>query len=389
LKLIQNKWWFLDGLPLVVIKKLKKMRKTLLLTLILSGLLFACQDNKKEVKETKTVKVEKVNNTEKIERILEEFKTLYSELLEFKDKSNFKKYGFSQGGSYHVWLSKVKNLKENPDSKLLIQKGIVAGYLEQLGLAYVGSKGKETEVTKSFNQLFLNVISSNPVKKVTTTSGNSNYDKLKSESEQFDKVKKFEILFDKSKICKFTIENSKNSSAKAIFKNLSEYSTTELAKLPLSKRQILRITVPTEISKEQLENTLKYIVSLKTKEDNDLDEIIIFAFDNKNDVDSFYTFGKLLWAPNGKLGNTTPNIAKNNIRDNYKFAIDIKGKVGNIKKKDIPSKRELEIYNEIMSEKYWGWQEEDYLPIVMKKFNIKTEKELRDIHLKVMAYKLF
>ncbi len=349
------------------------MRKTLLLTLILSGLLLACQDNKKEVKETKTVKVEKVNNTEKIERIFEEFKTLYSELLEFKDKSNFKKYGFGQGGPYHVWLTKVKNLKENPDSKLLIQKDVVAGYLEQLGLAYVGSKGKETEVTKSFNKLFSNVISSNPVEKVETTSGNSNYDKLKSESEQFE----------------FTIENSENSSSKAMVKGLSEYSTAELIKLPSLKRQILRITVPTEISKEQLENTLKYVLSLRTKEDNDLDEIIIFAYDNKNDIDSFYTFGKLIWAPNGELGNITPEIAKNNIRDNYKFDIDIKGKVGNIKKTDIPSKRELEIYNEIMSEKYWGMQEEDFLPIVMKKFNIKTEKELRDIHLKVMAYKLF
>ena len=45
------------------------MRKTLLLTLILSGLLFSCQDNKKEFKETKIVKVEKIDNTEKIERI--------------------------------------------------------------------------------------------------------------------------------------------------------------------------------------------------------------------------------------------------------------------------------------------------------------------------------
>jgi hypothetical protein len=163
------------------------MRKTLLLTLILSGLLFACQDNKKEVKETKAVKVEKVDNTEKIERIFEEFKTLYSELLEFKDKSNFKKYGFGQGGSYHIWLTKVKNLKENSDSKLLLQKGVVAGELEQLGLAYASSKGKETEVTKSFNKFFSDAISSKPVEKVETTSGNSNYDKLKSEYELFGK----------------------------------------------------------------------------------------------------------------------------------------------------------------------------------------------------------
>ena len=208
-------------------------------------------------------------------------------------------------------------------------------------------------------------------------------------SEKIEAIKEFEITFDKSKICKFTIENSKNSSAKAIFKNLSEYSTTELAKLPLSKRQILRITVPTEISKDQLENTLKYIVSQKTKENNDLDEIIIFAYDNKNDIDSFYTFGKLLWAPNGILGNVTPKIAKNNIRVNYKFDIDIKDKVGNIKKADIPNQRELAIYNMMTDDKYWNLSEDKLYKLVMKKFNIKSKKEAERIYLKVGVYKLF
>ncbi|MFT6128283.1 MAG: hypothetical protein ACJAVA_002784 [Flavobacteriaceae bacterium] len=165
---------------------MRKMRKTLLLTLALSGLLFACQDKKKEVIETETVKVD---NTEKIERIFGEFKTLYSELLEFKDKSDFKKYGFGQGGQYHKWLTKVKDLKENPDSKLLLQKKVVAGELEQLGLAYVSSKGKETEVTKSFNKFFSDAISSKPIEKVETASGNSNYDKLKAEYELFGKWK--------------------------------------------------------------------------------------------------------------------------------------------------------------------------------------------------------
>jgi len=62
--------------------------------------------------------------------------------LEFKDKSDFKTYGFGQGGTYSEWLTKVKDLKKNPDSKLLLQKGVVAGELEQLGLAYASSKRK-------------------------------------------------------------------------------------------------------------------------------------------------------------------------------------------------------------------------------------------------------
>jgi hypothetical protein len=202
-------------------------------------------------------------------------------------------------------------------------------------------------------------------------------------------IETYKINYDKSKVSEYSIENTENSSMKAITKNLSEYSSLELKDLPYSKRQILRVVVPTKISKENLKNTLKHIVKNKTKANNDIDEIIIFAFDNKNDIESFYTFGKLVWAPNGKLGNITPNIAKNNIRNQYKFKIDIKDKVGNINKSDIPTKRELEIYNEVMSEKYWDMQENDMKKIVMKKFNIKSEKEFDRICLKVGAYKLF
>lgn len=165
------------------------MRNKLLLTLSLSGLLFACQNNKKETIEMETVKVEKVDNTEKIEIIFGEFKSLYSELLAFKDNADFKNYGFGQGGPYYEWLTKVKDLKEHPDSKLLLKKGIVAGELEQLGLAYASSAGKETEVTKSFNKFFSEAITPIPIEKVETASGNSNYDKLKSEYELYGKWK--------------------------------------------------------------------------------------------------------------------------------------------------------------------------------------------------------
>lgn len=206
-------------------------------------------------------------------------------------------------------------------------------------------------------------------------------------AKKVEDIKKFEIVFDKTKISKYTIEDVENTGSKAMTKKLSEYSTSELTNLPSSKRQIIRITVPTEISKENLENTLKYIVAKKTEENNDIDEIIIFAYDSKSDINSFYTFGKLLWAPNGKLGDVTPKIASNNVRNNYKFVIDIKDKVGNISKSDIPTKRELQIYAMIMDDKYLAYPEEKLNKLVMKKFNIKSTKELDEIWLKVAAYK--
>lgn len=213
---------------------------------------------------------------------------------------------------------------------------------------------------------------------------------IKSESgaelETFKIETVYKIDFDSTKISIFTIEESEFSSAKALTRNLSSYSTQELQDLPEFIRLTMSIVVPFDISKEILENTLKSIVHTKTESNKDIDEIVIFVYDDKNDIGAGYTFGKLLWAPHAKLGNVTPEIAKNNVRTNYSFDIIIKDKVGNVSKSDLPTKRELEIYNEVMSEKYWDMQEEESDPIIMKKFNI-SRKELKDIWLKVAAHK--
>lgn len=200
-------------------------------------------------------------------------------------------------------------------------------------------------------------------------------------------IQPFKIVFDKKLVSTYQIKNEERGNTKAMVKRLSEYTTKELEELPNSKRLTLSIVVPFDISKESLSNTLKSIVSEQTNKDNDIDEIVIFAYDDKDDIGrTQYTFGKILWAPNGKTGNITPQIAKNNTRNNYEFDIIIKDKVGKIKKADLPTARELEIYNEIMSEKYWDMQEEESEPIIMKKFKI-SKKELNVIWLKVAAYK--
>lgn len=227
------------------------------------------------------------------------------------------------------------------------------------------------------------LVSCNETKKQKTTT------KKESGSEvETSKIEsKYKIDFDSTKISSFTIEESKFTRTKASTRKLSDYSTQELKDLPGFIRLTMSIVVPFDISKENLENTLKSIVYKKTENNKDVDEIVIFAYDDKNDIGAGYTFGKLLWAPNAKTGNVTPEIAKNNKRANYGFDIIIKDKVGNISKSDLPTKRELEIYNEIMSEKYWDMQEEESEPIIMKKFNI-SRKELKDIWLKVAAHKL-
>lgn len=210
------------------------------------------------------------------------------------------------------------------------------------------------------------------------------------EKKEIKKSKSFKIEFDNMKISKYTIEDIQIVNTKTIVGRMSNYTTKELNELPSSKRLTVCIVVPYEISKDILENTFKSIVAEKIKSDNDIDEIVIFAYDDKKDIGNTpYTFGKLLWSPNGKIGMMTPEIVVNKDRSNYKFDIKIKNKVGNIKKEDLPTKRELYIYNEIMNEKYIGMDDDKIRKIVMKKFKIKTKKEYEKIYLKVGVYKLF
>jgi hypothetical protein len=91
--------------------------------------------------------------------VFKEFKSLYLEIKNFKNNSDFKKYGFTKSGPYSSWLIRVRNLKDHPNAKSLLSRGFVAGELEALGTAYVYSKGKETETTRFFNKIFSEAIS--------------------------------------------------------------------------------------------------------------------------------------------------------------------------------------------------------------------------------------
>ena len=163
------------------------MKRLLLFTMFAVGIL-SCQNNKKEVKDAPTVKVEVIDdNIEKIQDISVELNKLYSELLEFKDKSDFKTYGFGKGGPYHEWLTKVHTLKENPNIQLSLKQGVTVAELEQLGLAYVSSKGDETEAIEILNKSVSEAITSKHIEQVEDASGNSNYDKIKTEYELFGK----------------------------------------------------------------------------------------------------------------------------------------------------------------------------------------------------------
>lgn len=155
--------------------------KKILFLVLMSSIIFSCQNNKKEAIDEKVAETIEIGDAEKAKKLFSEFESLYNELLSFKDKADFKKFGFGAGGPYNEWLNNVELLEANPDSKLLVKRGVIVGELEQLGLEYVSSQGKETEVTKFFNNIFTEAITPKKIEKTVTPSGSSYYDNLKKE----------------------------------------------------------------------------------------------------------------------------------------------------------------------------------------------------------------
>jgi len=164
------------------------MNRTLLIAVITIMTLTACRTETKRKEPIKIENIEKIEKTEEIEKAFTRFKSFYAELMEFKNDADFKKFGFEKGAKYSIWFEKVREFKKNPDSKFLIKRGVLIGELEQLGMAYVASEGKETEVTKVFNKTFSYAISYKPFQdEKSTSSGNTNYDQLKSDYELLGK----------------------------------------------------------------------------------------------------------------------------------------------------------------------------------------------------------
>lgn len=87
-------------------------------------------------------------------RVVEQFISLYKELLKFKNEYEFVQIGFAPNGKYYNWLEKVHKFETDANADILVRLRIVPNDLEALGMEYVVSHGKESEGT----QLFRNTI---------------------------------------------------------------------------------------------------------------------------------------------------------------------------------------------------------------------------------------
>lgn len=107
-------------------------------------------------------------------------------------------------------------------------------------------------------------------------------------------------------------------------KPLSQYETSEIENFPNNKKILYRIVLSKDVKENQVKPTVEKIITKLTSDDSDIDEIILWLYSDKEISNSTFDIGTAIWAPNGTLGNIDANIAKNNIRDNYKIDYQIK-----------------------------------------------------------------
>lgn len=123
----------------------------------------------------------------------------------------------------------------------------------------------------------------------------------------------------------YEIAKVEDQSRKALGKkSLSQYTTSELERLPTNKKILYRIVLSKDIKKNQVKPTVEKIIDKLIANDSDIDEIILWLYSDKEILNSPFDIGTAIWAPNGKLGNIDANIAKNNNRENYKIEYQIK-----------------------------------------------------------------
>jgi len=92
-----------------------------------------------------------------------------------------------------------------------------------------------------------------------------------------------------------------------------------------NKKMRYKIVVSSDGKDSNIEATIEKIISDITLGDNDIDEISLLLYSNNKLIEDGFGFdiASATWAPLGKLGNVTAEIAKSNNRDNYEISSNI------------------------------------------------------------------
>jgi len=134
----------------------------------------------------------------------------------------------------------------------------------------------------------------------------------------------FDEYIDPSKVREYKMIEEEDIKIKALGDKLfSEYTTEEFDKLPINYRLKCSITIPRDITEEELESTFAQIIKDKSTENIEIDEIYVAAWYFEESVGKTVAMGRAEWCPNGKWEELPPEIAESDIRGSYKIVFYI------------------------------------------------------------------
>lgn len=165
----------------------------------------------------------------------------------------------------------------------------------------------------------------------------------------------------------YEIIESEDLSHKALVGKLSDYTIQELENLPIDKKMSYRVVVSSEIKENQVRPTIEKIIADIISRNNDIDEISLLLYSDKELVNEAYDVARATWAPGGELGNVTPEIAQNNDRTDYKVTIRIKENLEKYLQQRAQSEEKFgltkakrrQIFKEIVAAEDRAWAEAD------------------------------
>jgi hypothetical protein len=169
-----------------------------------------------------------------------------------------------------------------------------------------------------------------------------------------------------NKVREFKIIEERDISIKVLGeKKLSDYSISELEKLPINIRMRYTIVIPIDINIEDLKSLLTQVITEKSNANPDIDEIHIRIWESEESFKGGNpNLGYAEWSPYGKWSVMTPEIAKNNNRDSYKIVYHIDEKALEALKErttetllGLSEETRKEIFREMVKCEDWGDRE--------------------------------
>lgn len=150
-----------------------------------------------------------------------------------------------------------------------------------------------------------------------------------------------------------------------------------------------KIIMSPQVTRDQVRSTLIQFIIDKAAQNPEIDDIMIWVYDDEIDVNEPFTMAKLNWGPKSSWQNINLKYFKENDRTNYNFNFEFRQRFSN-KKLIKPTEREYKIYNEAYNElwKYPNTDEEIIFERIGRKFKI-SGSQAKDIYIKVMTYKQY